>query len=219
MNKKTIIERFFLLDTSCISDALDSFRISGGLQNIYSRVGKKIVGPAFTVKYRKISKKEKKEFQNAGNYIDQVPAGSIIVIDNQGRSDCTSWGNILTEVAIKKKILGTVIYGSVRDIDKIKKLGYPVYSTGVFMQSGKNRAIKIRHQIKIKIGKTEINPNDLIFCDDNGCLVIPNKILKKVLERAENIKENENKIIEDIKKGIPLEIARKKHNYSRPWIK
>lgn len=62
---------------------------------------------------------------NAGNYIDQVPARAVIVVDNGGRLDCTSWGNILTTKAVQKKIAGSVIYGSARDITDIRQMDYP----------------------------------------------------------------------------------------------
>lgn len=73
-----------VLDTAAVSDALDSLYIAGGLLGIKSQVsGKKIAGPAFTVQYESCTP-EKNRFMNAGNYIDQVPAGAVIVVDNGG---------------------------------------------------------------------------------------------------------------------------------------
>ena len=48
------------------------------------------------------------EFHNAGNYIDRVSAGDMIIIDNEGRRDCKVWGDILTEMALSKNIGDTV---------------------------------------------------------------------------------------------------------------
>ena len=53
-----------------------------------------------------------------GDYIDDVEPGQIVVIDNDGRMDATVWGDILTLVADRKKIGGTVIDGVCRDIDR-----------------------------------------------------------------------------------------------------
>ena len=33
---------------------------------------------------------------SVGDYIDDVPEGNVVVIDNAGRLDCTVWGDILT---------------------------------------------------------------------------------------------------------------------------
>ncbi|MDD9333923.1 MAG: hypothetical protein PV354_09760 [Bartonella sp.] len=97
-NIEILKKRLLALDTAAVSDALDSLYLQAALPNIKSRLNNiKIAGPVFTVQYEKFTP-QNQQFANAGNYIDDVPAGSIIVIDNNGRLDCTSWGNILTHV-------------------------------------------------------------------------------------------------------------------------
>ena len=49
--------------------------------------------------------------KSVGDYIDDVPAGDVVVIDNQGRLDATVWGDILTTVAHRNGVAGTVIDG------------------------------------------------------------------------------------------------------------
>ena len=123
-----IKQRLLSLDTASISDALDSLYITGGLKQIKPLLqGKKIAGPAYTVQYEAYQPDEN-IFMNAGNYIDDVPEGYVIVIDNQGRDDCTNWGNILTTKAKIGKIAGTVIKGSARDIFDIRKMDYPLFA-------------------------------------------------------------------------------------------
>ena len=51
-----------------------------------------------------------------GDYIDDVPPGSVIVLDNGGRDNATVWGDILTEIAKRRGIAGTVIDGVCRDV-------------------------------------------------------------------------------------------------------
>ena len=51
-----------------------------------------------------------------GDYIDDVPPGSVIVLDNGGRDNATVWGDILTEIAQRRGIAGTVIDGMCRDV-------------------------------------------------------------------------------------------------------
>lgn len=213
-----LIRKFLTLDSSSISDALDSFKISGGLLGIKPLVpGLKCAGFAYTVKYEPIH--DPTEFQNAGNYIDRVPEDAIIVIDNGDRNDCTTWGGILTEVALQKKINGTFIHGSARDVATIREKQYPIFSSSVFMQSAKNRARKVAENITVYIKHVKVEPGDLIFCDDNGCVAIPAHLALEVAERAGNVLETENKIIQAIKNGMPLEEARNKYGYSKPWEK
>ena len=51
-----------------------------------------MVGRAYTVKYLPVAQDK----GTVGDYIDDVPAGSVVVLDNAGRLDCTVWGDILT---------------------------------------------------------------------------------------------------------------------------
>ncbi|MCL6229799.1 RraA family protein [Bartonella bilalgolemii] len=121
-NIEILKKRLLALDTAAISDALDSLYLQAALPNIKPRLNNiKIAGPVFTVQYEKFTP-QNQQFANAGNYIDDVPARSIIVIDNNGRLDCTSWGNILTHKALQQKIVGTIIHGSARAIAEIRAL-------------------------------------------------------------------------------------------------
>lgn len=213
-----LIKEFAKLDSAAISDALDSFKISCGLVGIKPLFPNiKCVGFAYTVKYQEI--KEITEFQNAGNYIDNVPDNSVIVIDNDGRNDCTVWGGILTEVAMKKKINGTVINGCARDIDEISKKKYPLFAVSTFMQSAKNRSKKVSEALPIFINNVKIETGDIIFCDGNGCIVIPIKLASDVLQRAKNVIETEDKILNAVRNGMNLEEARKIYSYNKPWEK
>lgn len=214
---RTVIERLLALDTAAVSDALDSLYIAGGLLGIEPQVsGKKIAGPAFTVQYEACMP-EKNRFMNAGNYIDEVPAGSIIVVDNGGRLDCTSWGNILTTKALQKQIAGSVIYGSARDIADIRQMDYPLFSSNIYMVSGKNRARVKAVQCALDIHGVTVYPGDWVFGDDNGVLVIPKEQLEEVILRAENVENTERQIISTINAGAPLEVARQQLGYDAPW--
>lgn len=212
------IQKLHSFSTTEISDALDACRIEGALLNIKPlSPGMKIIGPAYTIKYAD-NEEQTTTFKNAANYIDAIPAKSVIVIDNNGRIDCTVWGDILTQVAIRNNIAGTIVYGAVRDVASIRATQYSVFSTAVYMRSGKNRVHQIGEQLPLLINGVAIHPKDIIFADDNGVLVIPQHLLTDIINKAENIKLTENKIKAAIKSGIPLEQARKEYRYDQPWL-
>jgi regulator of RNase E activity RraA len=212
-----IISRFLRLTTTQLSDALDSLSFSGGicglsLQNANAR---KMIGLAFTVKYCEVPK-DRKIFY-AADYIDEVPTGSVIVLDNAGRDHCTTWGGILTRLAEHKRIAGTVINGLARDLADVRATAYPLYSKGMFMQSGKGRVMKEASQVPIEMCGTVICPNDWVFGDQNGAVVIPQNLVTDALARAEKISRCEERITADVLKGTPLATVRTIHNYARPW--
>ena len=175
-----------------------------------------MAGPVFTVKYTPIQF-DSNYFKNAGNYIDNVPEGYVVIVDNQGRMDCTSWGGILTTKAKLKNLGGTVIFGSVRDLLEIKEKEYPLFSTGVYMVSGKNRAVVEATNIPLDINGKTVKDTDWLFGDINGVVVIPLEYLEEVIYRAEKTEKTELSILEAISRGQNLEKARMQHGYNEPW--
>lgn len=215
---KNQLQRLYEFNTTEISDALDACGIEGALLNIKAlSPGMKLIGPAYTVGY-KSNEQKIGSFSNAANYIDAVPERSVIVIDNNGRIDCTAWGAILTKMALHKNLAGTLVHGAIRDVAYIRTENYPIFCSGISMRSGKNRIHKISEQQPLIINGVTINPGDIIFADDNGALVIPQLELITILDKAENIKLTEQNISTAIKEGSSLEQARIDYRYDQPWL-
>lgn len=218
MNHAPPLQRCAALDTASLSDALDSLGIAGGLAGLQQQVpGTRCCGYAYTVQYQPVS--EHGGFRNAANYIDEVPADSVIVSCNDSRLDATVWGDILTHFATQRGIAGTLIDGVGRDLDTVTQLGYPLFSRGRFMQSGKNRVQLKAVQVPVRISGVIINPGDVIVADASGCLAIPRAQLDAVLERAEAVESTERDIILSISRGLSLAAARQLHRYDQPWLK
>ncbi|KPC33690.1 Dimethylmenaquinone methyltransferase [Pseudomonas syringae pv. cilantro] len=142
----------------------------------------------------------------------------MIVSSNNGRQDCTVWGDIMTHFALANGIKGTVIDGVARDIDTVVRCNYPLFSRGRFMQSAKNRAQLRAVQVPVVIDGVSIQPGDLIVCDGSGCVVIPQHVAGEVVRRAQAVEQTERRIIEAISAGSTLEDARRACRYDQPWL-
>jgi regulator of RNase E activity RraA len=169
-----------------------------------------MVGYAYTVLYRLATPSEE---GNVGEYIDDVPPGNVIVIDNQGRDEMTTWGNILTEMAHQRNIAGTVIDGINRDVSLCRELNYPIYSSGYWMRTGKGRIQLVGLQVPVKIGGVTVNPGDLVCGDPDGVVVIPSQMQEQVLTYAEEIFAKENQVRKSIREGMRMDEARKLQKY------
>ncbi|MGA5352620.1 isocitrate/isopropylmalate family dehydrogenase [Streptomyces thermodiastaticus] len=212
-----VVDRLAALDTASISDALDSLGIPGVLTGITARVpGARAAGRAFTVGYRPVQGGTRR-FRNAADYLDEVPAGSFVVIDNGGSTTCTNWGSLLTAVAQRRGVRGTALHGSARDIAEIRAAGYPLFSTGTTMVSGKNRVELAATGQPITIGGVTVRPGDIVVADDNGVLVVPAERAAAVAERAERVEGTEAAIAEAVAGGMRLDEARRTYGYARPW--
>ena len=199
------ITRLQALDTTCVSDAMDKIGVECCLQDIRPvDRGYKICGRAFTVHYMPCGAVK----DTVGDFLDDVQPGQVVVIDNAGRTDCTVWGDIMAKTAKASGIAGTVIDGVCRDIPAILESGYPIFSRGAYMRTGKDRVYVDAVNVPVQIADVEVRPDDILFGDDSGVLVIPADLLEKVIPIAEEIDRKEQEILKLVAGGHPLKEAR-----------
>jgi 4-hydroxy-4-methyl-2-oxoglutarate aldolase len=204
------VERASKLDTSTISDALDRLGIAGQCLNIKPRDPRfRLTGRAFTLYYVPAGRPA----GTVGEFIDDVPSGSAIAIDNGGRENATVWGDILTEIAHRRGIVGTVIDGACRDTALCLSLGYPVYSRSYSMRTGKDRVQLDATQIPVNIGDARVSPGDILRGDADGIVVIPRQHEAEILDAAEMIDQAEDAIRKAVRAGKRLNEARKEFGY------
>lgn len=199
------------LPTASISNALDRLGLPGPLRGVSPlRDGVRCVGPAFTVRYEPVDPDRP---GTVGDFLDDVSAGAVVVIDNAGRTDCTVWGGIMTHAAAARGIAGTVIHGTCRDVPSILEVGYPMWSTARFMRTGKDRVQLQAVQVPLLVDDVTITPGDWVCADEDGALVVPAGRAREVLEIAEAIQASEDAITRAVLDGSGLTEARAAHGY------
>ena len=204
------VERAAKLDTTALSDALDRLGIAGqclGIKPLDFRF--RLTGRAFTLLYGPAGVPP----GTVGDFIDDVPEGSVIVIDNGGRENATVWGDILTMVAHRRNIAGTVIDGACRDTNLSRELGYPIFSRSYSMRTGKDRVQLESTNRPVTIGDARVLPGDILRGDGDGVVVIPQAHEDRVLTIAEEIDATEEKIRHAVLEGMRLTDARKRYGY------
>ncbi|MQT30087.1 RraA family protein [Pseudomonas helleri] len=206
MNDQQLVALFEGLDTPGVSDALDKLGLPGQCLGItplanYTQV---VVGPAFTVQYVSASVPP----GTVGDFIDDVAPGDVVVIDNGGRTDCTVWGDIMTQYAGSRAIAATVIDGVCRDVSKALHDGYPVFSKGRFMRTGKDRVQVQSVNQPVSIGSARVCARDIVVADANGVVIVPRARVAEVAACARQIESAEAEIRQQIAQGKSLKDAR-----------
>jgi regulator of RNase E activity RraA len=204
-------------DTAAVSDALDMLRLDGCLPGLLHLSGHGFVaGPAFTVRYEPVGEEEAGP---AGDFVDEVPAGSVVIIANSGRTNGTVWGDVLSRVAQHRKVAGTVIDGVCRDIGGSRAVGYPLWARGVFTRSGKNRVRLREVGGVVDVCGIRVAPGDLVCADESGVVVVPRERTADVARLVADIRDREERIVAAVLAGRPLAAARKEfryHDLARP---
>jgi regulator of RNase E activity RraA len=198
------------IGTTTLSDALDRLGIEGqclGIKPFAHQM--RLAGPAFTIRMLPVGV----HGGSVGDYIDDVAPGHVVVIDNDGRPDATVWGDILTMVATRRGIGGTVIDGVCRDIDRSLELGYPIFARGNAMRTGKDRVTADAMNVPVQLAGVRIAPGDWLVGDGDGIVALPASRLDDILSTARQIASAEAKIRDAVLAGERLDKARERLRY------
>lgn len=155
--------------------------------------GARLVGPAYTVR---AALGDNLALQRG---VREAPSGSVLVVEAAGGA-FGYWGGILTEIALLRGIVGLVIHGTVRDVDEVEELRFPIFSTGVAMRHAqKLDGGAIGEPIELA-GRT-VRPGDVVVADTDGVVVVPQERLDEALANADERCERERERIATIRAG------------------
>lgn len=112
------------------------------------------------------------------------------------------WGGLMSTRARHLKAAGAIVDGYLRDSWEIEKLGFNVFSRGIYAQDQAPRGKVIDFRCQIEIGGVVIVPGDLVFADREGVLVIPKAAEAEAIRRALEKVRTESKVATAIRDGM-----------------
>lgn len=116
--------------------------------------------------------------------VDSLKPGDVVVATTQGSSACAYWGELFSAAARARGARGAVIDGYLRDVRKMKRLGWPVFGTGMRPLDSMGRLTVIQYNTPIRCGGVLVRPGDLIFGEIDGVVVVPREIEREVITAA-----------------------------------
>lgn len=184
--------------SSCqISDAFNEIaHRSGVISKIKSINNLKVWGRIFT------SKTDSDDWGTITIAIDKASLGDVLFVEVSDM-DASIWGELASVCAKNNGIKATVVYGSVRDLDAILTMDYPIFACGYAPNAGKPLGLG-DIGIDLNIGGMKISPGDFIFGDETGVVIIPKQFFKDVMLETLKIKIKEQNIIDLINSGKSL---------------
>jgi 4-hydroxy-4-methyl-2-oxoglutarate aldolase len=117
--------------------------------------------------------------------IDDLQPGDVVVLACGGPTERVApWGELLTTASQARKAVGCVTDGLVRDTKRIRKLRFPVFHGGIAPLDSKGRGEMVARDVPVDCGGAPVHPQDWIFGDADGVVVIPSSIAVDVLSVA-----------------------------------
>lgn len=134
--------------------------------------------------------------------IDDASSGDVLFfkVDSDEKA---IWGELASTCAKENGIKATVVYGSVRDLDALLVMDYPVFASNFVPNAGLALGLGQLNQ-PIDVEGNKINPGDFLFGDENGIVIIPKELFSKVMNSALAVKLKESYIVNMLGAGITL---------------
>lgn len=199
----TLIDRYERLASAIVSDVLREHALldqafPGTLAAL--RPARTVAGFAFTVKSAP-NTRISGEMTIRGAMLDALPADAFVVWDTSSDTRGTMWGGVMTATVVAKGVRGAIIDGGIRDTAQIAAKDFPVWYRYRSPNGSLGRCQITHYQIPVKVGDVFVRPGDLVVGDADGAVCVPRELLVPVLERAEQIAGDEERIFGWVEEG------------------
>ncbi|MDF5756926.1 RraA family protein [Spongiactinospora sp. TRM90649] len=194
--------RLLALDTCLVSDALDALGLPGATTGIRPLHGtaRTVAGAAVTVRIGPRGSAAPAHHLATPAVAASGP-GQVLVIGNQGRTDVSAWGGILSFAAARRGIEGVVVDGAARDIGEAEELGFPVYGRAAVPVTARGRIVQEAWDVPVDFAGVTVDPGDLVLADVNGVVFVPRDRADEVIAVAERLAARERAMIEAVRAG------------------
>lgn len=200
-----LLERLARLDACAISDALDTLGLPGattGVGRLWS-VSRVVVGRARTIQATPRDDRRSSD-HIAARAIDGASDADVLVVANDGRTDVSCFGGILTRAAVRRGVRGVLIDGACRDIDESEKFDFPVFGRAVVPVSARGRIVQLSMDRTVRFAEVNVDSGDLVIADSNGIVFIPVQHADDVIRMAELISAREDRMAAAVDSGAAV---------------
>jgi regulator of RNase E activity RraA len=200
-----LISDFRRVEVASVSDALEQLTgkrmyMSHRMHPIFTT---KFVGFARTVLLKKDEGNNDPAALNGMlKAIDDGSADSAYVMVLEDGEDIAGMGGLMGTAMAARGYAGAVIDGGVRDVAYLRKIGFPVYATGIVPSTSVHHYRFAGSQIAVTCDGVVVNAGDIIAADSDGVVVVPRAQADKVLALAQQMDFKEHSmyaVIEQMK--------------------
>jgi regulator of RNase E activity RraA len=200
-----LIAQFRRVEVASVSDALEQITgkkmyMSHRMQPIFTA---KFAGYARTVQLKKDEgNKDPEALTGMLEAIDQGSTDSVYVMVVEDGEDIAGMGGLMGTAMAARGYVGAVIDGGVRDVAYLRKIGFPVFATGIVPSTSVHHYRFGGAQIPVLCNGVLVNPGDIVVADSDGVAVVPRAQAQTVLSTAQQMDYKEHSmyaVIEQLK--------------------
>jgi 4-hydroxy-4-methyl-2-oxoglutarate aldolase len=132
----------------------------------------------------------------------ELPGTPIVVFqDLDDPPMAATFGEIMCTTYKSFGAAGLITSGAARDLDQVRRIGFPAFSNGVICSHGYSHIVDLHKAVRV--GGLTIHPGDLLHADTNGVVNIPLAIADQVADVAAELVAAEAIVLDYFKQGPP----------------
>src|SRR5580693_2267198 len=190
LSDSELIAEFRRVEVASVSDAIEQITgkrmyMSHRMQPIFTA---KFAGFARTVQLKKDEgNKDPEALTGMLEAIDQGSTDSVYVMVLEDGEDIAGMGGLMGTAMAARGYAGAVIDGGVRDVAYLRKIGFPVFATGIVPSTSVHHYRFAGAQIPVVCNGVPVSPGDVVVADSDGVAVVPRAQAHQVLRLAQQM--------------------------------
>jgi 4-hydroxy-4-methyl-2-oxoglutarate aldolase len=176
----------------------DSFVVDKAIKPLWPPEQRNLFGHAFTCKGEPVTDADSIDDTVRLRMFRDFTKGCVQVIDAGSDDTCAHFGDISGRLARKFGCVGTVVDGNTRDAKLIERDGFILFCRGIQPIDAYGRWQVVDYQATVQLngvdGPVTVAPDDYIFADADGVLVIPRLMVRDVCRLATLRLHHENRL-------------------------
>lgn len=204
-----LLDAYRHVEVASVSDAIE--QILGKRMYLSHRMhplgSPRFTGYAVTVRMEKHENHDAHAVDGMLETIDRGEKNSVYVMSVEDGADMAGMGGLMGTAMAAREFSGAIIDGAVRDTAYLKKIGFPVYATGVAPSTLVGHYKCAGTQVPVIIDGVTIHPGDLVAADSDGVVVVPRDRAADIVKLAQQLDFKEHTMYPLIEKTKSIEDA------------
>src|SRR3954453_18717941 len=127
----------------------------------------------------------------------ELPGPAIVVYqDLDDPCVAATFGEIMCSTYQAFGAAGLITSGAARDLDQVRRIGFPAFSNGAICSHGYSHIVDIHRAVRV--GGVTVQPGDLIHADVNGVTTIPLEIAADFADAAVEYVKAESLVLDSL---------------------
>jgi regulator of RNase E activity RraA len=133
---------------------------------------------------------------------EELPGTPIVVFqDLDDPPIAATFGEIMCSTYQAFGAAGIVTSGAARDVDQVRRMGFPAFSNGAICSHGYSHIVDLHGTVRV--GGLTVHAGDLIHADANGVTAVPLEIASEIPQAAAEFAAAEAVVLDYLKRGRP----------------